>query len=72
MDYAGYGGRLCDKANAHLYFGCHKNDNGYIFREYLPAAQKVYVVGEFSNWKPQEEFLYEDAGWRGLGVADRE
>lgn len=64
MDYAGYGGRLCDKANAHLYFGCHRDGNGYIFREYLPNAKKVYVVGEFSDWKPQEEFCMRmQDGW---------
>lgn len=38
------------------YFGLHKEFKNWIFREWAPHATSVYVIGEFSNWKPLREF----------------
>ena len=34
-------------------FGINRNeqDNGFIFREYLPGAKQVFLIGEFNNWE---------------------
>ncbi len=41
---------LKDAINGHLYFGFHRTNNGWVFREWLPGADKVYLFGDFNNW----------------------
>jgi 1,4-alpha-glucan branching enzyme len=48
--------KLKDFANAHLYFGMFREKNTRVYRDYLPAAHEVYLIGDFSQWKPTEEF----------------
>lgn len=47
---------LDDFANAHLYFGLHKHHDKWVYRDKLPAADKVYLVGDFNNWEINEDF----------------
>lgn len=49
-------GSLVDFANAHKYFGLHLSANGWVFREYAPNATKIWLIGDFSNWKCEERF----------------
>ncbi len=44
------GGRLCDFANGHEYFGFHKTDSGWYYREWAPAADEVYLAGDMNGW----------------------
>jgi len=37
-------------ANAHNYFGFHRTESGWVYREWAPAAQKMYLTGDFNNW----------------------
>ena len=37
--------------NAYDYYGYHKNEKDFIFRLWAPRADKVYLVGDFCNWK---------------------
>ena len=39
-----------------LHFGLHKTDTGWIFREWAPNATRMFLVGDFSDWKEREEF----------------
>ncbi len=41
---------LSDIANGYIYFGFHKTENGWIFREWLPGADAVWLYGDFNNW----------------------
>ena len=41
---------ISDFANGYKYFGFHKTDNGYVYREWAPAAEKMYITGDFNNW----------------------
>ena len=41
-------------ANAHEYFGFHKDKNGWYYREWAPAADAVYIMGEMNGWNPTE------------------
>ncbi len=43
-------GKLCDFANGHNYFGFHKSDNGWVYREWAPGADKMYLTGDFNAW----------------------
>ena len=38
------------------YFGLQKQSDGWLLREWLPSATKVYAIGEFSDWKDDERF----------------
>ena len=52
------GGSLIDFANAHRYFGFHRTDNGWVFREWLPGADAVWLKGDFNNWEEYEYPLF--------------
>ena len=41
---------LCDFASGYEYFGFHKCEDGYVYREWAPAAEKMFVTGDFNGW----------------------
>jgi 1,4-alpha-glucan branching enzyme len=46
-------GSLLKFADAHNYFGIHfdKSRNGWVYREWAPKAQDLYLFGDFNNWQ---------------------
>ncbi|MBQ9136722.1 MAG: alpha amylase C-terminal domain-containing protein [Lachnospiraceae bacterium] len=46
----GNGGNLVDFANGYEYFGVHRTKNGWVYREWAPAAQEMYLTGDFNGW----------------------
>ncbi|PID87874.1 MAG: 1,4-alpha-glucan-branching enzyme [Bacteroidia bacterium] len=50
------GQSLEEFANAHHYFGLHKEDDCWRYTDHLPEAKQVFIIGDFSRWKPQKEF----------------
>ena len=48
------GGRLTDFANAHEYYGFHHTAEGWVYREWAPGADGVYLSGEFNGWAPED------------------
>ena len=47
---------LTDFASGYLYFGLHRTDKGWTFREWAPNATHIYMVGTFNNWEEKEEY----------------
>jgi 1,4-alpha-glucan branching enzyme len=48
---------LSDFSSGHLYFGLHRRQpNGWIFREWAPFANAIYLTGTFNNWEKNEHF----------------
>ena len=43
-------GSLKDFANAHRYYGFHRVEGGWVYREWAPAADQVFLTGDFNNW----------------------
>ncbi|MBQ6555583.1 MAG: 1,4-alpha-glucan-branching enzyme, partial [Firmicutes bacterium] len=43
--------KLTDFANAHKYFGFHKTEKGWVYREWAPGADKLYLTGDFNEWQ---------------------
>ncbi len=43
-------GKLTDFANGHKYFGFHRTESGWVYREWAPAAEKMYLTGDFNGW----------------------
>ncbi len=41
---------LKDFANGHKYFGFHQVPNGWVYREWAPGAEKMYLTGDFCKW----------------------
>ena len=72
---------LVDFANGHEYFGFHHVKGGWYYREWAPAAEAVFLMGDFNNWnrfdhqlKRLENGVFEiflpgdDALWNGCNV----
>lgn len=53
---------LSDVANGHLYYGLHKTDSGWVFREKAPNAKELYLYGDFSRWQVKPEFALHPIG----------
>ncbi len=49
-------GTLCDFALGHHYYGLHRNDNGWIFREWAPNATRIFLIGTFTGWTENPGF----------------
>ena len=47
-------GSLCDFANGHHYFGFHRTENGWVYREWLPGADAAWLTGDFNYWAKWE------------------
>ena len=44
------GQTLHEFANAYNYYGFHRVDGGWVYREWAPSAYALYLEGEFNNW----------------------
>jgi len=44
------GGTLNEFANAHEYFGFHRVQGGWVYREWAPSAYQLYLTGDFNDW----------------------
>lgn len=47
---AGKDGRLSDFANGYQYFGFQRTEDGWIYREWAPAADALFLIGDFNGW----------------------
>ncbi len=43
--------KLCDFANGHHYFGFHRTEDGWVYREWAPNADAMYLTGDFNGWE---------------------
>lgn len=50
------GMKLHEVMNGHLFYGLHKYPDHWIFREWAPSATIIYLLGDFSGWKPHTDF----------------
>ena len=48
--------RLADLCNSYLYYGLHKTDRGWVFREWAPHATAVYLIGVFNDWRKYPDY----------------
>ena len=75
------GQTLNDFANAHNYYGFHRTESGWVYREWAPSAYQLYLEGEFNNWNQTSHPMTkldngnwelhlegEDALWEGCKV----
>ena len=50
------------EANAHLYYGLHRDENGWVLREWAPNANMIYLIGECNNWKRVRSYAFSPVG----------
>lgn len=53
---------LKDAVNNYLYYGVHKDNGNWVFREWAPNATALYIICDKSDWRPQQEFRMEKIG----------
>ena len=54
--------RLSDKVNNHLFYGLHPSPEGWVFREWAPNATRIYLIGDFNNWKRTDAYALKPTG----------
>ncbi|MFT4855663.1 MAG: 1,4-alpha-glucan branching enzyme [Algoriphagus sp.] len=47
-----YSGSIIEYAGMHEYYGIHFESwrNGWVYREWAPAANQLYLIGDFNGW----------------------
>ena len=50
-ELVGEGGSLRDFANGYQYFGFHRTEDGWVYREWAPAAEEVWLTGDMVEWR---------------------
>lgn len=51
-------GTLRDFALGHLYFGMHEEGDTYVFREWAPNAEVIYLKGNFNGWQLEDDYRF--------------
>ncbi|MBQ2091404.1 MAG: alpha amylase C-terminal domain-containing protein [Bacteroidales bacterium] len=55
--------KLSDVMNNHLFYGLHKEkDGGWVFREWAPNANRIYLICEGNNWKRTSAYELKPVG----------
>ena len=58
---------LSDFASGHEYFGLHFQDNKWVFREWAPNAERIFLIGDMTGWQEDGAFalnrLNKDGVW---------
>lgn len=49
-ELVGNRGSLVDFADGYKYFGFHKTSSGWVYREWAPAADALFLCGDFNDW----------------------
>lgn len=57
---------LADFASGHEYFGLHFYRNEWIFREWAPNADAIYLIGDMTNWQEKKRFALERINSEGV------
>ena len=65
QELAGYGRRIADAVNNHLYYGVHADRKEVVFREWAPNATAMYVIGDFNGWQKNAEYRMNPVGGGG-------
>jgi 1,4-alpha-glucan branching enzyme len=57
---------LADFSSGHEYFGLHFYRNEWIFREWAPNADAIYLIGDMTNWQEKKRFSLERINNEGM------
>ena len=54
--------RLSDSGTSYLYYGLHRTNEGWVFREWAPNATAIYLLGEFNDWRKHPDYALTKVG----------
>jgi len=58
---------LPDFASGHEFFGLHFRNDQWIFREWAPGAERIFLIGDMTGWQENERYalhrLNQDGVW---------
>lgn len=49
---------LSDFATGYLYFGIHRTNEGWVFREWAPNATSIHLIGDFNGWEKSDKYAF--------------
>ena len=55
-------GSLGAAVNNHIYYPLHKEGGRWVIREWAPNASRIFLVGDFNNWKRTEAYSFRPVG----------
>ena len=55
-------GPLSAAVNNHIYYPLHREDGSWVIREWAPNATRIYLTGDFNNWKRTESYAFSPVG----------
>lgn len=52
-------------ATGHLYYGFHRTQDGWVYREWAPGADALHLIGDFNGWNRESHPLtrLENGAW---------
>ncbi len=59
---SGPAGSLLSFAMGHHHYGLHHAGNEWVMREWAPYATKIYLLGDFNAWQPQDAYAFQSTG----------
>lgn len=57
---------LADFASGHEFFGLHYTCDGWVFREWAPNAESIYIIGQMTGWRESPSFRMQRAAPEGV------
>jgi len=57
---------LWDFASGHEFFGLHFRNGAWVFREWAPNAMAIYLIGDFTGWREEQQFALKKINDRGI------
>ncbi len=53
---------LADLSRMHEFYGLHKENNGWVLREWAPNATAIFLIGDFNGWQKSDEYAFHRDG----------
>ncbi|MBO4263070.1 MAG: alpha amylase C-terminal domain-containing protein [Bacteroidales bacterium] len=53
---------LAEAVAGHLYYGLHRDADGWVLREWAPNATRIYLIGDCNNWKRVPAYCFSAVG----------
>ncbi len=53
---------LSQIANGYMHFGFHRVSDGWVYREWAPAAEEMYLTGDFNEWNTRSHPMEKKEG----------
>lgn len=57
---------LAEFASGHEFFGLHHDDQGWVFREWAPNADAIYLIGDRTGWRENLKYRLYQSSARGV------